>query len=66
MAGAAVAFTSSTGFAGATGALKKAEYVAPNLCKMFYRGGSAKIALRCPNEKTLFDIQAKERELKLI
>jgi peptidyl-tRNA hydrolase, PTH2 family len=51
---------------GATGALKKAEYAAPKLYKKFWRGGSAKIALKCPSEGMMLNIQAMARELKLV
>eukprot|EP00943_MAST-04B_sp_MAST-4B-sp1_P002478 g2478.t1 len=51
---------------GATGAIKIAEKLTPKLCAKFWRGGSAKIALKCPSEEMMLNIHAAARELKLV
>ena len=50
----------------ATGAIKTAERVTPKLCAKFWRGGSAKIALKCPSEEMMMKINAAAREAKLV
>jgi peptidyl-tRNA hydrolase, PTH2 family len=50
----------------ATGAIKTAEKLTPKLCAKFWRSGSAKIALKCPSEEVMMNINAAARELKLV
>ena len=47
-------------------ARKTAERVTPKLCAKFWRGGSAKIALKCPSEEMMMKINAAAREAKLV
>ena len=47
-------------------AIKTAEKLTPKLCAKFWRSGSAKIALKCPSEEVMMNINAAARELKLV